>query len=164
MEGSSRQAAFAGVRGADPAAIQLLTFHQVPDRRGNLTPVEGGRDIPFAIRRVYWIYDVPGGAARGGFVGQIRRHLARSGPSFLPYLGVNFGLPDLMRPLAPLTRRLSGSFDLTLDDGRGSTVRQTLNRSYYGLYVPSLTWRRLENFSTNGVCLVLASQPYDESD
>jgi WxcM-like, C-terminal len=126
-----------GVRAAQPAAIRLLTFRQVPDPRGNLTPVEGERDIPFAIRRVYWIYDVPGGAARGG-------HAYRAGEEVFV--------------------ALSGSFDLTLDDGRGSSVRQTLNRSYYGLYVPPLTWRTPENFSTNGVCLVLASTPYDESD
>jgi oxalate decarboxylase/phosphoglucose isomerase-like protein (cupin superfamily) len=136
VEGSTRQASSFGAHGA-PAAIQLLSFHQVPDTRGNLTPVEGETDIPFAIRRVYWIYDVPGGTARGG-------HAYRTGEEVFV--------------------ALSGSFDLTLDDGRGSTVRQALNRSYYGLYVPRLTWRRLENFSTNGVCLVLASEPYDESD
>jgi hypothetical protein len=137
VEGSSRQAASLDARAAEPAAIQLLTFHQIPDPRGNLTPVEGEHDVPFAIRRVYWIYDVPGGTARGG-------HAYRTGEEVFV--------------------ALSGSFDLTVDDGRGSTVRQTLNRSYYGLYVPALTWRRLENFSTNGVCLVLASTPYEESD
>ena len=93
--------------------------------------------MPFAIRRVYWIYDVPGGTARGG-------HAYRSGEE--------------------LFVALSGSVELTVDEGRGSTVRHVLNRSYYGVYVPALTWRRLENFSTNGVCLVLASQPYDEAD
>jgi mannose-6-phosphate isomerase-like protein (cupin superfamily) len=93
--------------------------------------------MPFAIRRVYWIYDVPGGAARGGHA---------------------------YRTLEEVFVALSGSFDLTVDDGRGSIVRQTLNRSYYGVYVPAMEWRRLENFSTNSVCLILASKPYDEED
>jgi dTDP-4-dehydrorhamnose 3,5-epimerase-like enzyme len=119
------------------AALQLITFRKIPDPRGNLTPVEQTEDVPFPIRRVYWIYDVPGGAARGGHA---------------------------YRTLEELFISLSGSFDLTVDDGRGSTVRQTLNRSYYGVYVPAMTWRRLENFSTNAVCLILASQPYDEDD
>jgi WxcM-like, C-terminal len=120
-----------------PAALQLVNFRKIPDPRGNLTPVEGERDVPFAIRRVYWIYDVPGGAARGGHA---------------------------YRTLEEVFVSLSGSFDLTVDDGRGSTVRQTLNRSYYGVYVPAMSWRRLENFSTNAVCLILASEVYDESD
>jgi oxalate decarboxylase/phosphoglucose isomerase-like protein (cupin superfamily) len=137
LEGFSRHATPPGVPTTEPAGVQLLTFRKIPDPRGNLTPVEGERDVPFAIRRVYWIYDVPGGTARGG-------HAYRSGEE--------------------LFVALSGSFELTVDEGRGSTVRHVLNRSYYGVYVPALTWRRLENFSTNGVCLVLASQPYDEAD
>jgi hypothetical protein len=116
---------------------QLLSFRRIPDRRGNLTPIEGDGDIPFTIRRTYWIYDVPGGAARGGHA---------------------------YRTLHEAFIALSGSFDLTIDDGRGSTVRQTLNRGYYGVYVPAMMWRRLSNFSTNAVCLILASQPYDEAD
>jgi oxalate decarboxylase/phosphoglucose isomerase-like protein (cupin superfamily) len=99
--------------------------------------VEGAKDVPFPIRRVYWIYDVPGGAVRGGHA---------------------------YRTLEEVFVSLSGSFDLTVDDGQGSTVRQTLNRSYYGVYVPAMRWRQLENFSTNGVCLIFASQHYDESD
>src|SRR2546423_11772381 len=114
-----------------------MNFKKVPDARGNLTPIEGTKDVPFAIRRVYWIYDVPGGAVRGGHA---------------------------YRTLEEVFVALSGSFDLTVDDGGGSTVRQTLNRSYYGVYVPSMVWRRLENFSTNAVCLIFASQPYDEGD
>jgi hypothetical protein len=137
VDGSSRQAAPAGIRAARPASAQVLSFRKIPDPRGNLTPVEGERDVPFAIRRVYWIYDVPGGTARGG-------HAYRTGEEVFV--------------------SLSGSFDLTVDDGHGSTVRHALNRSYYGVHVPALTWRWLENFSTNGVCLVLASQPYDEND
>jgi oxalate decarboxylase/phosphoglucose isomerase-like protein (cupin superfamily) len=116
---------------------QLLGFRKIADPRGNLTAVEGERDIPFAIRRVYWIYDVPGGAARGGHA---------------------------YRTLEEVFVSLSGSFDLTIDDGRGSTIRQTLNRGYYGIYVPQMMWRRLSNFSTNAVCLIFASQHYDEAD
>jgi oxalate decarboxylase/phosphoglucose isomerase-like protein (cupin superfamily) len=117
--------------------LQLVNFRKIPDRRGNLTPVEAGRDVPFPIRRVYWIYDVPGGAGRGGHA---------------------------YRTLEEVFVSLSGSFDLTVDDGRGSTVRQTLNRGYYGVYVPQMMWRRLSNFSTNAVCLIFASQHYDEAD
>jgi hypothetical protein len=117
--------------------LQLLTFRKIPDPRGNLTPVEGGNDIPFPIRRVYWIYDVPGGAQRGG---------------------------TAYRTLEEVFVALSGSFDLTVDDGRGSTVRHTLNRGYYGVHVPSMMWRRLSNFSTNAVCLIFASRHYDDAD
>jgi hypothetical protein len=117
--------------------LQLLSFRKIPDPRGNLTPVEGERDIPFPIRRVYWIYDVPGGAVRGG---------------------------TAYKTLEEVFVSLSGSFDLTVDDGRGSTFRHTLNRGYYGVHVPSLMWRRLSNFSTNAVCLIFASRHYDEGD
>jgi oxalate decarboxylase/phosphoglucose isomerase-like protein (cupin superfamily) len=120
-----------------PAALQLVSFRKIPDPRGNLTPVEGERDVPFAIRRVYWIHDVPGGAVRHGHA---------------------------HRTLEEVFVSLSGSFDLTVDDGCGSTSRQTLNRSYHGVYVPPMWWRRVENFSTNAVCLVLASAAYDEGD
>jgi hypothetical protein len=120
-----------------PPALQLLSFPKIPDPRGNLTPVEGENDIPFQIKRVYLIYDVPGGAVRGG---------------------------TAYRTLEEVFIALSGSFDLTVDDGRGSTVRQTLNRGYYGVYVPSMMWRRLSNFSTNAVCLILASKHFDEGD
>jgi WxcM-like, C-terminal len=120
-----------------PPSLQLLSFPKIPDPRGNLTPVEAARDIPFPIKRVYWIYDVPGGAVRGG---------------------------TAYRTLEEVFIALSGSFDLTVDDGRGSTVRQTLNRGYYGVHVPSMMWRRLSNFSTNAVCLILASKHFDESD
>ena len=120
-----------------PGALQLLSFRKIQDPRGNLTPIEGGRDVPFEIQRVYWLYDVPGGGLRMGHAN---------------------------RTLEEVFVSLSGSFDLTIDDGLGGTVRQTLNRSYYGVHVPPMMWRRLENFSTNGVCMVLASQPYDEGD
>jgi hypothetical protein len=120
-----------------PAALQIVRFEKIPDPRGNLTPVEGERDIPFPIKRVYLIYDVPGGAARGG---------------------------TAYRKLEEVFVALSGSFDLTVDDGGGSTFRQTLNRGYYGVHVPSMMWRRLSNFSTNAVCLIFASRHYDEAD
>jgi hypothetical protein len=126
-------------QGVQPGArgVQLLSFRKIPDPRGNLTPVEGGQEIPFEIRRVYLIYDVPGGAVRGG---------------------------TAYRTLEEVFISLSGSFDLTVDDGRGSTIRQTINRSYYGVHVPSMMWRRLSDFSTNAVCLIIASAHYDEAD
>jgi dTDP-4-dehydrorhamnose 3,5-epimerase-like enzyme len=115
---------------------RTVELRTVVDPRGKLTFVEGALDVPFTVRRVYWIYDVPGGEVRGGHA---------------------------YRTLEELVIALSGSFDVALDDGRNAEVVQ-LNRSYSGLYVPPLTWRQLENFSTNGVCLILASQPYDEGD
>jgi hypothetical protein len=118
-------------------SLQLLSFRKIPDPRGNLTPVEGGSDTPFPIKRVYWIYDVPGGAMRGG---------------------------TAYRTLEEVFVSLSGSFDLTVDDGRGSSFRQTLNRGNYGVHVPAMMWRRLSNFSTNAVCLIFASSHYDEAD
>jgi len=103
---------------------------------GNLTFIEGGEHIPFDIRRIYYLYDVPGGAVRGG-----HGHKA----------------------LHQVIIALSGSFSLILDDGY-ERQRFYLNRSYYGIYVPPMLWRELENFSSGSVCLVLASERYDESD
>ncbi len=137
MRGEHSEPRATGPEVIEPAALQLFGFRKIPDPRGNLTPVEGAHEVPFAIRRVYWIYDVPGGASRGGHA---------------------------YRTLEEVFVALSGSFDLVVDDGRGSTMRQSLNRSYYGVYLPAMVWRRLENFSTNAVCLILASQPYDEDD
>jgi mannose-6-phosphate isomerase-like protein (cupin superfamily) len=117
-------------------SVRLLELPRIPDRRGNLTFLEGSDHVPFTIARVYWIYEVPGGAQRGGHA---------------------------YHRLEEVFVALSGSFDLVLDDGRTSRTCQ-LNRSYLGLYVPPLTWRRLENFSTNAVCLILASRPYEEDD
>lgn len=106
------------------------------DPRGNLSVIEEFKDIPFKIERSYWIYDVPGGNARGG-------HAYRENDEFIV--------------------ALSGSFDVILDDGR---VKQTysLNRSYYGLYVPKGTWREMVNFSTNSLAFVLASTKFDVDD
>ncbi len=106
------------------------------DQRGNLTFVEGGRHIPFDIKRVYYLYDVPGGASRAA-----HGH----------------------RALSQLMISMSGSFDVTLDDGYGKKTFH-LNRSYYGLYIPPMIWRDLDNFSSGAVCMVLASDFYEESD
>lgn len=122
--------------GVSVGDCRLIDLPKVLDERGNLTFVEGVTHIPFAIARVYWIYDVPGGETRGG-------HAYRELDEFLI--------------------SLSGSFDVVLDDGAEKRVIQ-LNRSYYGLYVPRMMWRHLENFSTNAVCLILASTAYDEHD
>lgn len=109
---------------------------RIQDARGNLTFVEAGRQVPFEIRRVYHLYDVPGGADRGGHA-----HLA----------------------LHQFMIAMSGSFDVVLDDGFGRR-RVHLNRSYVGLYIPPMTWRELDNFSSGSVCMVLASEFYDEAD
>ena len=101
-----------------------------------MTFIESARQVPFEIKRVYWIYDVPGGERRGGHA---------------------------YATLEEFVVAVSGSFDVIADDGRHSE-RFTLNRSYFGLYVPPMRWRQLENFSTNSVCLILASLPYDEAD
>lgn len=106
------------------------------DERGNLSVVEQWKDIPFAIARAYWIYDVPGGENREG-------HAYHKNREFII--------------------ALSGTFDVLTDDGNSRRVF-SLNRSYYGLYIPSGCWRELSNFSTNSVALVLASTPYDPDD
>ena len=116
-----------------------LNIIQIPkylDKRGNLSVIEEWKNIPFKIARTYWIYDVPGGEARGG-------HAYRENQEFIV--------------------ALSGSFDVILDDGK---ERKTypLNRSYYGLYVPKGIWREMNNFSTNSLALILASTPYDAGD
>lgn len=113
--------------------INLLRFL---DHRGNLSVVEQHKDIPFSIRRTYWVYDVPGGEEREG-------HAYYRNEEFIV--------------------ALSGSFDVITDDGESSSV-YALNRSYYGLYVPAGTWRTLTNFSTNSLALILASTPYSEAD
>ena len=116
--------------------VRYVELPIVHDRRGNLTFIEGGRHIPFDIRRVYYLYDVPGGAHRGG-------HAHRN--------------------LQQLIVSMSGSFDVVLDDGTRSR-RFHMNRSFYGLYVPQMIWREIDNFSSGSVCMVLASEHYDEGD
>lgn len=115
---------------------RIVELPRITDPRGNLTFIEGGRHVPFDVRRVYYLYDVPGGATRAG-------HGHR-------------GLHQLMIAM-------SGSFDVTLDDGREKR-KYHLNRSYYGLYIPPMLWRDLDNFSSGSVCMVLASDFFDESD
>jgi dTDP-4-dehydrorhamnose 3,5-epimerase-like enzyme len=114
----------------------MIELPRIQDARGNLTFIESFRHVPFPFVRVYWIYDVPGGEQRGG-------HAYRTAQEFLV--------------------ALSGSFDVVVGDGVSSQVI-ALNRSYFGLYVPDGMWRHLQNFSTNAVCLVLASTPFAESD
>jgi hypothetical protein len=115
---------------------RILELPKIADPRGNLTFIEGGQHIPFDIRRVYYTYDVPGGAERGGH--------AHKG-------------------LSQLIIAMSGSFDVILDEG-GEKKRFHLNRSYQGLYVCPMIWRALDNFSSGSVCMVLASNVYEESD
>jgi len=115
---------------------QIIQLPKIHDPRGNLTFIEGGNHILFEIERVYWIYDVPGGEKRGGHA---------------------------YKRLHELIIAVSGSFDVVLDDGQEKR-NFTLNRSYYGLYVPNLIWRSLENFSTNSLCLILASDVYNEDE
>jgi hypothetical protein len=118
------------------ALCRIIDLPKITDPRGNLTFVEGTRHLPFDIKRVYYLYDVPGGERRGGHA---------------------------HAELEEFIIAVSGSFKVVLDDGH--EVREFfLNRSYYGLYVPMMVWRELEDFSSGSVCLVLASRPYEESD
>lgn len=116
-----------------PRIIELARHF---DARGNLSVIEENKDIPFKIERAYWIYDVPGGEARGG-------HAYRENQELIV--------------------ALSGSFDVVLDDGKEKKTFH-MNRSYYGLYVPNGMWREMENFSTNSLALVLSSTKFDEND
>ena len=115
---------------------RIIDLPKITNRRGNITPVEGRRDIPFDIERVYYLYDVPGGSTRGGHA---------------------------HRELEQVLVSVMGAFDVILDDGY---TRKTahLDRAYFGLYIPRMIWRQLENFSSGGICLVLASLPFDEAD
>lgn len=116
--------------------IKIIDLPQILDDRGNLSFLESSNHVPFEIKRVYWIYDVPGGENRGGHSYYKNQELIVA---------------------------LSGSFDVVLDDGFESK-KFTLNRSYFGLYVPSGIWRQLENFSTNSLAFIAASHEYDEAD
>ncbi len=115
---------------------KIIELPKINDPRGNLTFIEANRHIPFDIKRVYYLYDVPGGAKRGGHA---------------------------HKELHQFIIAMSGSFDVLLDDGKDKK-RVHLNRSYYGLYVCPMIWRELDNFSSGSVCMVLASHEYDEAD
>jgi hypothetical protein len=118
------------------AECRKIDLPKIQDPRGNLTFIEGQRHLPFEIKRVYYLYDVPGGATRAGHAHKI---------------------------LQQFLVAISGSFDVLLDDGQ-EKICHHLNRSYYGLYVSPLTWREIDNFSSGAVCLSLVSEYYDESD
>lgn len=115
---------------------RIINLPKIEDPRGNLSFIEEEKHIPFKIERTYWIYDVPGGQIRGG-------HAFKKQKEFIV--------------------ALSGSFDVVIDDG---VTKQTylLNRSYYGIYIPAGLWRKMENFSTNSVAMVLSSTQFSEED
>ena len=115
---------------------KIIKLPKIEDPRGNLTFIEGNNHIPFEIKRVYWIYDVPGGQKRGGHAFKKQHELIVA---------------------------LSGSFDVTVNDGINKKT-YSLNRSYNGLYIPNRLWREMNNFSTNALALVLSSTEFDESD
>jgi len=115
---------------------KIIDLPTIKNPKGNLTFIEAGRHIPFDVRRVYYLYDIPGGEDRGGHA-----HKA----------------------LHQLIIAMSGSFDIRLDDGRAKKTVH-MNRSYYGLYVCPMIWREIDNFSSGAVCMALASEFYDEAD
>jgi len=115
---------------------QIIQLPKIIDKRGNLSFFENNDQIPFVIKRTYWIYDVPGGEFRGG-------HAYRENEEFIV--------------------ALSGSFDVIIDDGTEKQVFK-LNRSYYGLYVPKMYWREMNNFSTNSLSLIVSNTEYNEND
>lgn len=116
--------------------VKVINLPKIEDPRGNLSFFEGNAHIPFEIERAYWIYDVPGGFARGG-------HAFKAQHEFIV--------------------AMSGSFDVVVDDGENKKTF-SLNRSYLGLYVPSQIWREMNNFSTNALALVVSSTTYAEAD
>jgi hypothetical protein len=112
---------------------KIINLPKIPDARGSLSFIEAGKHIPFEIKRVFYLYDVPGGESRAG-------HALKTCHQFIV--------------------AISGSFDVLLDDGVQKS-RHQLNRSYYGLHIPPRVWRVLDNFSSGAVCLVLASESYE---
>ena len=118
------------------ADCRIIDLPQVHDPRGNLTFIEGGRHLPFEIKRVYYLYDVPGGSTRAG-----HGH----------------------KTLQQLVVAMAGSFDIELDDGYAKQ-KYHLNRSHYGLYISPMIWRDIDNFSSGSVCMVLASDYFEEAD
>ncbi|MCT4298103.1 WxcM-like domain-containing protein [Elizabethkingia anophelis] len=115
---------------------KIIELPKIIDKRGNLSFFENSKQIPFKIARTYWIYDVPGGEVRGS-------HAYKEQQEFII--------------------ALSGSFDVVLNDGT-KEYKYSLNRSYYGLYIPKMYWRKLENFSTNSLALIVSDKSYDERD
>lgn len=115
---------------------KIIDLKKIINDKGNLTPVENSTDIPFDVKRIYYLYDVPGGETRGGHAHQ---------------------------KLQQFVICLSGSFDILLDDGTNKKTYK-LNRSHYGLFIPPMIWRELVNFSTGAICLVLASEFYEENE
>lgn len=115
--------------------VRLVQLPKIPDDRGNLSFFENNNQIPFAMQRVYWIYDVPGGEFRGGHA---------------------------YKDLQEMIIALSGSFDVVLHDGKEER-KFHLNRSYTGLYIPKMIWRQLENFSTNALALIVTDKAFDEA-
>jgi len=117
-------------------SVSWIEFPKIKDHRGNLSFIEGGRHLPYPIRRVYYLYDVPAGETRGGHA---HKHLQET------------------------IVAASGSFTVVIDNGK-CREKFFLNRQHYGLYIPRMVWRELENFSSNSICLVMSSEEYDESD
>ena len=117
-------------------SVRLIELPKVNDPRGNLTVIESGTSVPFKVMRDYWIYDVPSGMWRDGHAFKVQQEFIVA---------------------------LSGSFDVVVNDGHGEQTFH-LNRPQIGLYVPRMTWRRIDNFSTNSVALVLSSTRYDPDD
>lgn len=117
--------------------LKLLQFPKIFDPRGNLTFLQNSDQVPFEIQRVFWTYDVPGGETRGGHAYYKQEEIIIA---------------------------LSGSFDVVITDKDGKGTKYSLNRSYYGLYIPAMTWRHMENFSTNSLGLHLSSSVFDATD
>lgn len=117
--------------------VQIITLPKIPDPRGNLTFLQKATNVPFDIKRVFWTYGVPGGGIRGGHAYTIQQEVIIA---------------------------LSGSFDVVIKDTDGNMQKFSLNRSYTGLYLPALTWRHLENFSTNAVSLHVSDQLFSRED
>jgi dTDP-4-dehydrorhamnose 3,5-epimerase-like enzyme len=117
-------------------SVKIIELPKIEDDRGNLSFYESQNHIPFEIKRSYWIYDVPGGQTRGGHAFKVQNEFIIA---------------------------ISGSFDIRLNDGVSESVF-SLNRSYYGLYIPKMVWREMENFSTNSLALIVSSTYYSEDD
>ncbi len=117
--------------------LKIINFPKIQDPRGNLTFLQNPDQIPFKIKRVFWTYDVPGGEIRGGHAYNLQEEVIIA---------------------------LSGSFDVIITNADGSTEKFSLNRSYYGLYIPAKTWRHIENFSTNALGLHVSSESFLKDD